>query len=427
MLLKGSQRGGGQNLASHLMKMDDNEHVRLHELRGFASDGLHGAFKEIEAVSLGTRCSQYLFSLSLSPPQAAKVSEKDFELAVDRIERRLGLEGQPRAIVFHEKENRLHAHAVWSRIDAETMTAKQMSYFKTKLMGISRDLYLENGWKMPRGLENSAERNPTNFSLAEWQQAKRQGMEPRWLKQAVQDCWNRTDDRRSFEHALNERGLFLAKGDQRGAVILDHGGDVWSLPRLLDRKPKEIRARLDGGPPMPSVAKTRETIGDRMTPAIRRHVAEARERFVERSMQLGDRKEAMTREHRAARAELDARQKTEWDKRTRERFERLPKGIRGLWHRLTGRYQEVRALNEAEALRDRDRQAAERQKLVEEQRGLRAALQTQFQELRKQQAEQLLELRKDVGRFLKFTRGQNAEGRKADAALDTSMNLNLVR
>ena len=38
MILKGSQRGGGQNLAAHLMKMDDNAHVRLHEVRGFASD-----------------------------------------------------------------------------------------------------------------------------------------------------------------------------------------------------------------------------------------------------------------------------------------------------------------------------------------------------------------------------------------------------
>ncbi len=38
MILKGSQRGGGRDLAVHLMKMDDNEHVRLHELRGFVGD-----------------------------------------------------------------------------------------------------------------------------------------------------------------------------------------------------------------------------------------------------------------------------------------------------------------------------------------------------------------------------------------------------
>jgi hypothetical protein len=59
MILKASQRSGGQNLAVHLMKMDDNEHVSLHELRGFASDNLKDAFKEAEAISRGTKCQQY--------------------------------------------------------------------------------------------------------------------------------------------------------------------------------------------------------------------------------------------------------------------------------------------------------------------------------------------------------------------------------
>ena len=49
------------------MKMDDNEHVRVHEIRGFASDNLHDAFKEAEAVSLGTKCQPYLFSVSVKP------------------------------------------------------------------------------------------------------------------------------------------------------------------------------------------------------------------------------------------------------------------------------------------------------------------------------------------------------------------------
>lgn len=179
MILKGSQRGSGQNLAAHLLRTDDNEHVLIHDLRGFASDDLHGAFKEAEAVSLGTKCHQYLFSLSLNPPEGENVPVVVFEDAIERIEERLGLQGQPRAVVFHEKEGRRHAHCVWSRIDADTMTARHLSFFKQKLMGVSRDLYLEHGWKIPRGMENAAERNPTNFTLVEWQQAKRQGIDPR--------------------------------------------------------------------------------------------------------------------------------------------------------------------------------------------------------------------------------------------------------
>ena len=54
MILKASQRVNGQNLAAHLMRADDNEHVQLYELRGFASNNLGDAFKEAEAISLGT-------------------------------------------------------------------------------------------------------------------------------------------------------------------------------------------------------------------------------------------------------------------------------------------------------------------------------------------------------------------------------------
>ncbi|MEQ9314408.1 MAG: hypothetical protein RLN72_01065, partial [Henriciella sp.] len=114
MILKGSQRGGGQALAVHLMRTDENEHVEVHELRGFAADDLPGAFKEAQAVSRATRCRQFLFSLSLNPPDTENVPVAVFEAAIDRVEEKVGLDGQPRVVVFHEKEGRRHAHCVWS-------------------------------------------------------------------------------------------------------------------------------------------------------------------------------------------------------------------------------------------------------------------------------------------------------------------------
>ena len=113
MILKGSQRGGAKDLALHLLK-DENDHVRVHELRGFASDDLVGALNEAYAVSRGTKCQKFLYSLSLNPPQTEREGEEAFEAALTQAEDRLGLTGQPRAIVFHEKEGRRHAHAVWS-------------------------------------------------------------------------------------------------------------------------------------------------------------------------------------------------------------------------------------------------------------------------------------------------------------------------
>lgn len=410
MILKGSQRGGGGNLAVHLMRMDDNEHVTLHEVRGFAADNLRGAFKEAEAVSLGTRCKQYLFSLSLNPPEAAKVGVDDFRSAIERAEELLGLSGQPRAIVFHEKEGRRHAHCVWSRIDADTMTARPLPFFKRNLTDLSRDLYLDHGWKLPQGLQPGGGRSPENFTLAEWQQAKRSGIDPRWTRQMLQECWQRSDGRKAFGQALQDRGFFLARGDRRGFVVLDHQGDVHALARVLDVKTKAVRDRLGDADDLPSVAQTQSLIGQRMTPALKGHIAESRARFAAVAAQLGTAKDAMTQKHRAARNDQKERQKQQWDADTRERAARLPKGLRGLWHRMTGKYQQVRTANEIEAQESRARQAAEREALVAAQRAERAKLQTQVKDLRRAQAEELLALRGDIGRFLRLSGQRRAPG-----------------
>ncbi|MEJ8560501.1 hypothetical protein QTO30_04150 [Yoonia sp. GPGPB17] len=102
MIIVGNQRGNGLKLAAHLMNDRDNDHVELHDLRGFTADNLHGAFQEADAILKGTKCQQFLFSLSINPPETEKVSIHQFETAIERAERTLGLQDQARAIVFHE-------------------------------------------------------------------------------------------------------------------------------------------------------------------------------------------------------------------------------------------------------------------------------------------------------------------------------------
>ena len=115
MILKASQRAGAKQLALHLMRLDENEHVEVHEVRGFASDNVMGALREAYAISRATRCKQYLFSVSISPPEIEKVSVATFERAIDEIESRMGLTGQPRLIVFHEKNGRRQARRLRDR------------------------------------------------------------------------------------------------------------------------------------------------------------------------------------------------------------------------------------------------------------------------------------------------------------------------
>ena len=395
MILKGSQRSGGQELAAHLLRTDENEHVDLHELRGFADDDLHGAFKEAQAIARGTKCRQYLFSLSLNPPEAENVPVEAFEAAIDKIEDKLELEGQPRAIVFHEKEGRRHAHCVWSRIDAETMTAKRMSFFKTKLTEVSRELYLEHDWKMPNGLAEPSKRDPRNFTLAQWQQAKRAGHDPRVFKQAIQDAWAISDSKGAFEHALNERGLWLAKGDRRGHVVIDHQGEVYGLARTLGKKANEVRARIGREDDLPSASDVKQRIASEMSPVLRRHLDEARASWRDLSTTLAFKKTAIRDRQREERQKLIERQETRRTQETRARAEKLPKGIKGLWARVTGKLSKLKDANEREAKICAKRDASEQDDLRFRHLSERRRLQAQVRTHRNQQAAKIWSLRED--------------------------------
>lgn len=418
MILKASQRGGGQDLAAHLMRVDENDHVRLHELRGFASDSLKGAFKEAHAVSLGTKCRQYLFSLSLNPPEDRCVDAQTFEGAIKRVEERLGLQGQPRAIVFHEKEGRRHAHCVWSRIDAETLTARHLSHFKNKLRECSRELFIENDWRLPKGLMKSEARDPRNFTLAEWQAAKRRGEDPRTLKETAQECWAASDNRPAFIQSLKERGYWLAQGDRRGFVVVDLHGDAHALARVLDRKTKEVSARLGKPDDLPSVDATRKEIADRLTPALKNHLGKAREAARQEIGALRAEHLSLREKHRIDRAALDQELSLSWNNATIERAARMPRGLRGVWSWITGKTREIRATNQREAedqKRDQDRR---KQELVDRQLAERSLQQERTKETRRMHAARLKELRREVGTFLKLSR---PDGRSQDRSRERSL------
>lgn len=314
MILQGNQRGGAKNLALHLLK-DENDHVEIHEIRGFVSDDLVNALNEAYFISKGTKAKQFLFSLSLNPPPTEKVSTETFENAIERIEKKLGLINQPRAIVFHEKENRRHAHVAWSRTfhDGQKLKAVQLSHFKLKLMDISRELYIENDWKMPRGMMNPHECNPKNFTHQQWQQAKRTRQDPRAIKQIFQDCWAVSDSKTAFAHALKSRGYTLAKEMSERLTIMQ------------EQQQTALQARL-------SLIKAN--------------------------------KSQLVQQHKNSRKILKAEQETRQIKETKNRQARYSKGLRGILDRITGKHQRIKKQNEQETLLAQKRDAQEKDQMI---------------------------------------------------------------
>ena len=402
MILKGNRRGGSTQLAHHLLNAEDNEHVTIHELRGFISDSLTEALLESYAVSRGTQCKKFLYSLSLNPPQTESVPVEAFEEAINAIEDKLGVSGQPRAIIFHEKEGRRHAHCVWSRINAAEMKAIDPSYDHLQLRDMSRELYLEQGWKMPRGLMNSEERDPLNFTLAEWQQAKRHSLDPRTIKSTIRECWAVSDSRAAFAAVLRERGYFLAKGDKRGVVVVDWRGEVYAVARMAGIRTKDVQARLGNCSDLPSVADTKTMLADRFTGKLGDYADEIAQKHAKETAYLNDRKNALTVLHRDVRAKQRQSQEIRRRKETQERAARLPTGIKALWFRLTGKYNVIKAEIEAEAEAAKARDRAERQALIDRQHVERRRLQHEVQSMRFRHVLELKKLYRDMAKFLAF-------------------------
>ncbi len=405
MILKGSQRGGARQLAAHLLKVEENEHVEIHEIAGFVSEDLDGALREIYAISQGTRCRQFMFSLSLNPPEKESVPIEYFEKALTDIEKKLKLEGQPRAIVFHEKEGRRHCHAVWSRIDTNEMKAINLPYFKMKLQDISRQLYFQYGWQIPRGLMNKEERNPLNFSLKEWQQAKRLQEDPQVIKQLFQSCWEVSDSKDSFADALQEHGYGLARGDQRGYVAVDYQGEVFSLSRWAGLKRKQLKDRLGNPEALSSINTIRREMAKPMTDRLRELLEEVKKETKITMEPLLQRKRALVKHHRETRAALVTKQEARCQHETLERLRRLPCGIKGIWFRLIGKYQNINAQNEQETKTCGHRDRDEKQTLVIQQLSERQQLQQEFRAFKEQHQAQILELKQGIARSKEMLTG----------------------
>jgi hypothetical protein len=408
MIIKASQRSGGKQLGLHLLKTEENEHVEIHEVSGFLSQNLMGAMSEAYAMARGTKCQKYLFSVSLSPPQNESVQVEVFEKAISDIEDRLGLKGQPRAVVFHEKEGRRHCHVVWSRIDAENMIALKLPYFKTKLQEVSKQLFLENGWGIPKGFLDKGLRDPRTFSLAEWQQAKRMGINPKDIKEAAQSCWSRSDGLKSFARAMEEKGLFIAKGDRRGHVAVSVEGEVFALSRLLDVKAKDVAAKLGKDDQLKSVAETKAFLSKEISAKLKPVIADAKRIAANHLRPLYEQREAMKHLHQAERQRLDAGQRQRHELETKERANRIRKGFMGIWDRLTGEYAKARKQNEMEAFFALNRDRKQRHDLIQAQLKDRQALQAKIMDVRTKQTKMILNLFQHAAHYRHLENGGQA-------------------
>lgn len=367
-----SQRAGGQDLATHLSNAFDNEYVEIADIRGAVARDLHGAFAEWEAqASALTRCRQYLCSLSVNPDEwQGRLTRAQHLDYIERVEQKLGLTNQPRAVIFHIKEDKFgrpreHCHVAWSRVDAAAGKAVQLSFFKEKLMTVTREFARDHGLELPDGYRRHEEkvlRRNRQLSAYDCIKQKETGITHEQRMAAVTDVWRRSDSGPAFVNALEELGYVLARGrNETRLVLVDIYGHTTALTRLIDDpavKAKQVREFL--GPDyasehLPTVdeaqalaAQHRKAIEDfekvrveaeqddrlRAQQAARREELEGEAALLQ-DAQRTDRAQLAAR-HTAARQRLRADYLAERKRIRIARAQNAPKGLAAFLGRVTG-------------------------------------------------------------------------------------------
>ncbi|MCC5981165.1 MAG: relaxase/mobilization nuclease domain-containing protein [Oceanicaulis sp.] len=273
MIIKGKSRGGPKQLATHLLRADTNERVTVLELQSTHTE-LADAFKEWQMIAGGTQGKRGLYHANIDPDARYTMTAEQWHRSVEVLERELGLDGQPRAVVLHEKHGRQHLHVVWQRTDIETMTLVSDSQNYRAHEDASKALEEEFGHERVPG--KHSKRDPdralpeAEINHAEWQQAERTGIDPRVFKDQVTMLYQASDSGAAFQQALDAQGLIIARGDRRGFVLVDPYGEVHSLARQIRGVTatdlRAFMADIDSGA-LPDVAAAKAFQRERPLPA----------------------------------------------------------------------------------------------------------------------------------------------------------------
>lgn len=283
MIIKGKSRAGPSQLAHHLGRADTNERVEILQLDSAGTT--EQAFRDWQTYTLATKGKLGLYHANIDPDTKYEMTPEQWTRAVEILEEELGLQGQPRAVVMHEKNGREHIHVVWARTDMDTMRLRSDSQNYQAHERASLRMEQEFGHEHVPGKHAKRDRDAqpefpsAEASHDEWQQAERGGIGHRERKAQVTALYEASDSGPAFKAALEDAGYVLARGDRRDFVVLDADAKVHSLGRQLPGvKAKDLRDFMVEIDPevLPSVQEARTAILDatRQQPAPKQPASE---------------------------------------------------------------------------------------------------------------------------------------------------------
>lgn len=223
--------------SKHLVK-EDNDRAEIKEIRGLGADNLADGLLEMQSeAERFTKAENGMWHVHIDPPADVRLTESQWDRCFSILEEARGIPpGQPRIVVEHEKEGRVHRHAIYARFDPEHMRVWDDAHDAPICHRAARQMAEELGLKRTIGPYDKdrdgppIEKGPKTYETFRGQ---RSGIDPRDVKAEVTAIFRESQNPADFIHGLRQHGYELAKGDKRDYCIVDQAGDDHSLARRL--------------------------------------------------------------------------------------------------------------------------------------------------------------------------------------------------
>ena len=139
-----------------------------------------------------------------------------------------------------------------------------------------------------------------------------------------------------------------------------------------------------------------------MTDKLKTYMNEVQDQLDQQAQPYIQKKRSLQHQHQNERQQLKAKQEECWQYESIARSQRLPKGIKGIWFRIVGKYQKIRKQNEAETEKCRIRDRDQKQQFVDRQLKKRQKLQEQVRPIIEEYKLKKRELKQDIARYIEL-------------------------
>ena len=125
---------------------------------------------------------------------------------------------------------------------------------------------------------------------------------------------------RAFRQTLEARGYYLAQGDRRGFVALDHQGEVYAVARWAGVKTKLINERLGDPITLPCVEDVKAKLSEQIDKKLVAFAHEVRSELETARSGLQDNRRKLVEAQRSERVFLLEFQVARWAEEARRRM-----------------------------------------------------------------------------------------------------------